>query len=173
MRLQGVAYRAHNPKWSWSPLSGEGARLHGGRFNAKGVAALYLSLDWQTAIVEATQGFAYRIPPLTLVSYEVDCEDIADLTLAEERAKHRVSEKAMGYAWRLLVDTGAPVPSWRIAERLIEARLAGIIVPSYAVGADREAKNLVLWKWSEEVPHRVSIIDIERRLPRSDASWKD
>jgi RES domain-containing protein len=113
VRLQGVAYRAHNPKWSWSPLSGEGARLHGGRFNAKGVAALYLSLDWQTAIIEASQGFAYRIPPLTIVSYEVDCDDIADLTSAEERARHRVSEKAMACAWRLLADTRSPASSCR------------------------------------------------------------
>ena len=172
MRLQGVAYRAHNPKWSWSPLSGEGARVYGGRFNAKGVAALYLSLDWATAIVEASQGFAYRIPPLTIVSYEVDCADIADLTSVEERARLRVSSKAMACAWRLLADTGAPVPSWRIAERMIEAGLAGIIVPSFAEGANPDAKNLVLWRWSEDLPHRVSIIDLERRLPRNDASWR-
>ena len=36
MRFEGLAYRAHNPRWSWAPTSGEGARLHGGRFNAKG-----------------------------------------------------------------------------------------------------------------------------------------
>jgi RES domain-containing protein len=172
VRLQGVAYRAHNPKWSWSPLSGEGARLHGGRFNPKGVAALYLSLDWQTAIIEASQGFAYRIPPLTIVSYEVDCDDIVDLTTAEERARHRVSSKAMSCAWLLLADTRSPVPSWRIAERMMQAGMAGIIVPSYAAGADREAKNLVLWRWSQDLPHRVSIVDEERRLPRNDASWR-
>ncbi len=172
MRLQGVAYRAHNPKWSWSPLSGEGARTHGGRFNPKGVAALYLSLDWQTAVIEASQGFAYRIPPLTIVSYEVDCEDIADLTSVEERARHRVSEKGMACAWRLLAETGAAVPSWQIAERLIEAGVAGIVVPSYAVGADQDAKNLVLWRWSEDLPHRVSVVDEARRLPRNDASWR-
>ncbi|MFM9849566.1 MAG: RES family NAD+ phosphorylase [Hyphomicrobiaceae bacterium] len=171
MRLQGVAYRAHNPKWSWSPLSGEGARMHGGRFNPKGVAALYLSLDWSTAIIEASQGFAFRIPPLTIVSYDIDCEDIADLTSAEERTRHRVSSKAMACAWRLLADSGVPVPSWRMAERLMEAGLAGVIVPSFAAGADRDAKNLVLWRWSEAPPHRVAIIDLERRLPRNATSW--
>jgi RES domain-containing protein len=172
VRLQGVAYRAHNPKRSWSPLSGEGARLHGGRFNPAGMAALYLSLDWSTAIIEASQGFAFRLPPLTIVSYEIDCEDIADLTSPEERARHRVSVNALACAWRLLADTGAAVPSWRITERLIAAGLAGIIVPSFAVGAGRDAKNLVLWRWSEELPHRVTIIDAERRLPRDDASWR-
>jgi len=172
VRLQGVAYRAHNPKWSWSPLSGDGARVHGGRFNPKGIAALYLSLDWPTAIIEAAQGFAYRLPPLTIVSYDVDCEDIADLTSAEGRARHRVSSKAMACAWRLLAEAGAPVPSWRIAERLIDAGLAGIIVPSFAPGAEPEAKNLVLWRWADALPHRVTIIDLEQRLPRNATSWK-
>ena len=37
MRSRGVVYRAHNPQWSWTPLSGEGARRHGGRFNRRGV----------------------------------------------------------------------------------------------------------------------------------------
>jgi RES domain-containing protein len=50
--------------------------------------------------------------------------------------------------------------------------MAGIIVPSYAAGADRKAKNLVLWRWSEDLPHRVRIVDEERRLPRNDASWR-
>ena len=65
VRFRGLAYRAHNPRWSWAPTSGEGARLHGGRFNPKGVPALYLSLNTSTAILEATQGFASRFPPLT------------------------------------------------------------------------------------------------------------
>ena len=55
---------------------------------------------------------------------------------------------------------------------MIEVGLAGIIVPSFAEGANPDAKNLVLWRWSEDLPHRVSIIDLERRLPRNDASWR-
>ena len=53
MRFQGLVYRAHNPEWSWTPLSGEGARRHGGRFNRRGVPALYTSLSPLTAIREA------------------------------------------------------------------------------------------------------------------------
>ena len=34
MRFRGTVYRAHNPQWSWTPLSGEGASRHGGRFNS-------------------------------------------------------------------------------------------------------------------------------------------
>ena len=31
MRLAGTFYRGHDPKWAWSPLSGEGAAIHGGK----------------------------------------------------------------------------------------------------------------------------------------------
>ncbi|MCY4058561.1 MAG: RES domain-containing protein [Gammaproteobacteria bacterium] len=40
MRVQGVVYRAHDPRWAWSPLSGEGARRFGGRFNKAGIPTL-------------------------------------------------------------------------------------------------------------------------------------
>jgi RES domain-containing protein len=34
------AYRAHDPRWSFTSLSGDGAALYGGRYNRKGVPAL-------------------------------------------------------------------------------------------------------------------------------------
>ena len=67
-----------------------GAAVHGGRFNPKGVEALYLSLTIMTAIREASQGFAFKIEPYVLCSYDVDCTDIADLTDAiRVDASHR------------------------------------------------------------------------------------
>ena len=36
-------FRAHNPLWSFQPLSGAGAARAGGRFNRIGTPALYLS----------------------------------------------------------------------------------------------------------------------------------
>nr|WP_269747071.1 RES domain-containing protein [Elstera litoralis] len=80
MRFIGTCFRAHDPRWSFAPLSGAGAAQKGGRFNPVGCAALYLSLDLTTAILEASQGFSFKVPPLTLVSYTIDCEDIHDLT---------------------------------------------------------------------------------------------
>ena len=76
MIYRGRAYRGHDPYWSFAPTSGEGARLTGGRFNRKGDAALYLSLDPMTAVMEITQGFTNRLPPITLCEYDVDCADI-------------------------------------------------------------------------------------------------
>ena len=39
MHYRGILYRALNPIRARELLSGEGARLHGRRFNAKGVPA--------------------------------------------------------------------------------------------------------------------------------------
>ena len=44
-RYAGPLYRALNPVYARAPLSGRGAELYGGRFNAKGTPALYTSLD--------------------------------------------------------------------------------------------------------------------------------
>ena len=79
MRFVGDVYRAHDPRWSWTPLSGRGAALGGGRFNLRGQPALYLSLTPMTAVREASAGFAHRLEPLLLCTYAVDCEDIVDL----------------------------------------------------------------------------------------------
>ena len=61
------------------------ASHRGARFNPKGVPALYLALTLMTAIKEANQGFAQRLDPCVLCSYEIDCDDIADLTTEEGR----------------------------------------------------------------------------------------
>ena len=54
-RYEGKLYRAINPIYAREPLSGRGAELYGGRFNPKGVAALYASLSIMTALREANQ----------------------------------------------------------------------------------------------------------------------
>ncbi len=172
MRFQGAAYRAHNPRWSWDPLSGEGARIHGGRFNPKGRAALYLSCDWTTAVLEGSQGFAYRFPPLTIVTYDVDCDDIVDLSTTAALRAHKVARRDLACAWKLLGEKGEAVPSRQVADRLRNQGAAGIVVPSFASNADTGAKNLVLWRWGPALPHKVTIFDPGGRLPRNDTSWQ-
>ena len=105
MRLTGLVYRAHNPRWSFAPVSGEGAARYGGRFNPVGTPALYTSRRMETAWFEAQQGFAFKAQPLTICAYEVDCRDIVDL--AEEDA---------GANWALQPPTSpAPGKTWRRA----------------------------------------------------------
>ena len=167
MRYRGVAYRAHNPKWSWSPTSGEGARLHGGRFNPKGVPALYLSLASGTAVLEASQGFGNRFPPLTLVTYDIDCSDLLDLTKQAGLKKAKTTAASLACDWARRAALGQNVPSWSLALRLKAEGVVGIVVPSFARGALESDKNLVLWMWSEELPYQVCIFDPDGRLPRA------
>ena len=173
MRFAGAAYRAHNPRWSWTPLSGEGARIHGGRFNAKGTPALYLALDLNTAVIEFNQGFPFRlVPPVTIVSYAVDCDDLFDLTNGSECRRLGVTVAAMACPWKLLAETGRAVPSWSIADRMLASGAAGILVPSYSSPASADAQNLVLWHWSDALPHQVTIHGPGADLPRDGSSWR-
>jgi len=133
---------------------------------------LYLSLDWGTAVIEANQGFSFRIPPLTIVSYDVDCEDIADLSTSKGQKRHGATRGELACAWKLLAETGEKVPSWIVGERLRAKGFAGIIVPSFAPGTGAAAKNLVLWRWGEALPHKVTVFDPEGRLPRDGSSWQ-
>lgn len=171
MRFQGTCFRAHDPRWSFTPLSGEGAALYGGRFNPKGNAALYLSLSLPTAIKEINQGFANKIDPCVLCSYDVDCEDIADLRDGKGRAEHRVALSEMACAWFALAAAGKDPPSWQIARRLIANGIAGILMPSFAHRARTDDRNLVLWDWGKDLPHRVAVFDPSNKLPKNQLSW--
>ena len=101
MRFQGICYRAHDPRWAISPTSGDGAAIRGARFNPKGVPALYLSTSIEGAITEASQGFGHKIHPLTICSYDIDCGDIADLTVEASRQELGISLDVMGSAWAI------------------------------------------------------------------------
>lgn len=65
MRLPGLGYPAHVPRWAFPPGSGDGAARHGGRFNPVGMAALYMSRRVETAWREAQQDLAFKARPLT------------------------------------------------------------------------------------------------------------
>jgi RES domain-containing protein len=168
----GTCYRAHDPKWSFKPLSGEGAARRGGRFNPRGTPALYLSLTIMTAVKEANQGFPFKIQPCVLCCYEVDCEDIADLRTDAGRAEHGVRWEFMACAWFSFLAEGREPPSWPVVRGLIEAGQAGALVPSFAPGTAEGDDNLVLWRWGTAPPHRVSVFDPSGRLPRNALSWE-
>ena len=172
MRFQGTCYRAHDPRWSFKPISGEGAAIYGGRFNPRGVPALYLGLTVEGAIKEANQGFSLKMDPYVLCSYEVDCEDIADLRLDAGRNYHGVALADMACSWFALASAATAPPSWGIARRLIAQGFAGILVPSFAIGAADADQNLVLWDWSAVAPHKVLVFDPSGRLPKNQLSWE-
>ena len=171
MRFEGTCYRAHDPRWSFKPLSGDGAAIRGARFNPKGIPALYLALHPMTAVKEANQGFAHKIDPCLLCSYEVVCDDIADLRSSEGLAEHGVKFADIACPWFSLLAERREPPSWNVARRLRGQGKAGILVPSFAPGATTGDHNLVLWRWSDRPPHRVQVFDPSGRLPRDQLSW--
>lgn len=171
MRFRGTCYRAHDPRWSHLPLSGAGAAIHGGRFNPQGMAALYLSLSIMTAVREANQGLAFKIDPCVLCSYEVDCEDIADLRTEAGRAADGVALSDMACGWFSHIAAGMNPPSWAVARRLIGVGHAGMLVPSFAPGTTDEDTNLVLWNWGADPPRAVSVYDPSGKLPKNRLSW--
>jgi RES domain-containing protein len=169
-RFEGLVYRAHHPGWAFDPESGEGARMHGGRFNKPGTACLYTSLRLETAWLEAQQGFAFKAQPMTLCSYRFDCCDIIDLTTDEGLAAAMITRTELACAWEMLTADRKPVPTWQLADRLIEAGCAGIIVPSFAARAGERDINLVLWHWARDKPHMVIVVDEDNRLPKDRSS---
>jgi RES domain-containing protein len=170
VRVQATFYRGYHPRWAFSPLSGEGASSTGGRFNPKGVAALYLASTIEGVFVEMTHGFAHRLEPLTIVGYEIDVEDIVDLRTDDGRQAADVELADMACAWKLDQASGQEPASWRIANRLRKSA-AGIFVPSFANGARADMHNLVLWKWGPDLPYRVRAYDPSGRLPKNQLSW--
>ena len=172
MRFTGRCYRCHDPLWSFSPLSGEGAAKTGGRFNRKGEPTLYLALDIITAVNECTQGLTQRLQPLTICEYDVDCEPIADLRTEAARAIHGVGLADLACAWLSAMRAGETAASWRVVDALKATGNAGILVPSFAPGAGAGNHNLVLWRWGPDLPTRIAVFDPGGRLPRDQTSWR-
>jgi RES domain-containing protein len=172
VRLTTTVYRAHHPRWSWSPESGEGARLYGGRFNRIGRSALYTSLQSKTALLESQQGLPRKAQPITLCAYDVDCDDVLDLTDPAVRDALGIDPELLRTAWALALAEGRTPATWTLAERLIEDGAAGALAPSFAPGTDARDLNVVFWRWSRTRPHRVRVIDDQGRLPRDDSSWR-
>ncbi len=158
MRLTGLVYRAHNPRWAFAPDSGQGAALTGGRFNPVGMPALYTARRFETAWLEAQQAFPFKAQPLTLCAYAVDFGAVLDLTDAATLATHGIDPADLACAWKDLSMRGIKPPSWTVTERLVAA--------SFASGATAADVNVVVWSWAPVPPHQVRVIDNEDRLPR-------
>ena len=170
--FSGIVYRAHHPMWSYQPLSGEGAKKHGGRFNRPGNPALYTSLDPTTAWMEAQQGLPFKPQPMMLVAYQLDCADLVDVTQPKRLNELKLTKADLACAWEDLASQNQEPPTWVMADKLGEMGFVGVIVPSFAPGCKQENRNLVLWEWSDTFPHRISVIDDLGRLPTSGKSWE-
>jgi RES domain-containing protein len=171
LRFKGECFRAYDPNWAWRPLSGAGAALKGRRFNWPGLETLYLSLSFNTVFREVSGGFAHRLTPYVLCSYEVDGEDIADLRTDAGRATLGVELSDLACAWGDALIAGREPKCWGVVRRLIADGAAGILVSSFANGATADDQNLVLWRWGPDLPHRVMVYDPTRKPPKNQLLW--
>ena len=159
--------------WAFDPLSGNGARKYGGRFNRPETSALYTSLDLTTAWMEAQQSFPFKAQPMTIVAYEVDCANIADLNNSNTLKFLGLSSVELACAWEDLKTQKQDPPTWELVDRLQGLGVTGIQCRSFAPECTDQNQNLVLWKWAETPPYSIRIIDDFERLPKSKKSWGD
>ena len=163
-RYKGPLYRALNPVYAREPLSGRGAELYGGRFNAKGTPALYTALDPTTALREANQ--AGSLQPTMLVSYAADLGPIFDTRDQEGLNRYGATEAMLADpAWRMKMLEGQLVPTQELARALIADRFAGLLIKSFAKGATATDLNIVLWVWRGK-DRTLEVVDDENRLSR-------
>lgn len=163
-RFTGPLYRALNPVYARDALSGQGAAIHGGRFNAKGTSALYTALDPTTALREANQ--VGSLQPTVLVSYSADIGPIFDTRNVAALEQYDLSPQHLADpGWRTKMLDARPVPTQGFAHRLCVDGFAGLLTRSFAQGATESSLNIVLWRWTG-AGCVLNVIDDENRLGR-------
>ena len=163
-RYVGPLYRALNPVYARDPLSGQGAAVHGGRFNARGTPALYTALDPTTALREANQ--VGSLQPTVLVCYGADIGPIFDTGDVEALCQYDLSPQLLADpGWRSRMLNGRPVPTQALAHRLTADGFAGLVTRSFAQGATESSLNIILWRWTG-AGCVLNVVDDENRLGR-------
>ena len=163
-----VLYRAHVPRWAASPASGAGAAKAGGRFNRKGVEALYLALEDVTALREYQQT-SPLLPPCTLCAYTASMKDIVDLRQLHHGAPWDELWHDWSSDWRQLAfDLHVEPPSWVLGDIVRSAGHAGIVFPSVA---NPGGSNIVIYPDQLPPGQPLQVFDADHRLPRDQASW--
>lgn len=171
MKFTGRCYRAHDPAWSFKPLSGQGAAIRGGRFNEKGNPALYLSLNPVTALIECSQGIPGRLSPVTLCEYDIECENIADLRKPKDQRALSIDFADLNCAWLTVQLSGRIAPSQKVAKDLKARHYNGLLVQSFEPKAQANSYNLILWNWGPKFPFKVNVYDPSGKLPKNQLSW--
>ncbi|PRD44685.1 hypothetical protein C5748_04600 [Phyllobacterium phragmitis] len=163
MLYRGQLFRALNPVYANEPLSGHGAELYGGRYNPKGVPALYTSLSISTALREANQ--VGNLQPTTLVSYEAEIDGVFDSRDGAALKSEGMDAAALADStWRDQMRASGEARTQAFARQLIAKGYRALLVRSFAPGTDGTDLNLVLWQWGDAVPARLVLIDDEGRL---------
>ncbi len=105
--------------------------------------------------------------PTTLVCYEAEIESVFDSRDEAALLEHGMDSATLAdTTWRDQVKVAGEAKTQGFARRLIEAGFDALLVRSFAPAATTEDLNLVLWRWANEAPARLVLIDDENRLSR-------
>jgi RES domain-containing protein len=163
LTYSGKLYRAINPVFAREPMSGRGAERYGGRFNPKGVPALYTSTSVMTALRESNQ--VGDLQPTMLVCYRAEIEMVFDASDTAALTAAGLDEASLADpSWRDQMTKTGEARTQRFARNLIAEGYNGLLVRSFAKGAGPGDINLVLWRWGESRRFRLELIDDEDRL---------
>jgi RES domain-containing protein len=157
------------PRWAYAPTSGAGAALHGGRANRRGIDAIYVSTDAQTAIAEYQQ-LSPLMPPGTLVSFEISVGPVVDFTAGHRTDAWDPLWNDFYSDWRnLWFDKKIEPPSWVLGDMAMAAGAKGILFKSRALSA---GVNLVLYPSTLMADDVFQAYDPANALPKNADSWR-
>lgn len=159
-------WRAFVPRWSYLPLSGDGAARFGGRWNPVGAPTIYAARELSTAWAEYNQGFVQH--PALIAQFDLTGADLADLTDPRVLERHGVGPGVHRCEWRALLDAGEVPETHILRERLLGQGVDGVVYPSFMSPG---GTCVALWRWNDNGVPRLDIVDPDGRLPKSPASW--
>ncbi|MBX3397698.1 MAG: RES family NAD+ phosphorylase [Gemmataceae bacterium] len=166
-----VTYRSSTPKYATEAdlLTGEGSRRTGGRWNPKGIAAVYTSLTPETAMAETLAHNRYNALPIedtmprVFVAIAVNLESVVDLRDGAVRRRLQVSEtKVLTVDWRAELYAGREPITQRLGRAVHATGREGLIVPS---AADPDGYNLVVFPDHVLPTSTVTLLHADRLGP--------
>jgi RES domain-containing protein len=159
-------WRAFVPRWAHAPLSGKGAARFGGRWNPVGEPTIYAALELSTAWAEYNQGFVQH--PALIACLTLEGATVADLREDAVLANFGASPAVHETEWRDCLDRDEEPATHRLRKALLEAGFHAALYPSFM---SRGGTCIALWRWNAADAPKLSVIDPDRRLPVSQASW--
>ena len=162
-----ILWRAYVPRWSYLPLSGEGAARFGGRWNPVGFPTVYAARELSTAWAEYNQGFIQH--PALIAQLELTGARLADLTDPAALQVRGLDESIHRAEWRSDLDKGLVPGTHAAYHRLVGAGFHGVIYPSFMSPG---GSCVALWRWNGPDAPDLRIVDPDGRLPTSPASWR-